>query len=109
MGNEGASMKKRLWIPQAIAGAMLLWALYPENPYGYYVLLRWIACPCLAYTALQASKQGKLNMVWILGVTAVIYNPLIPLHLNRELWSVFNLAGIGVGAWSVFVFKKVRV
>jgi len=49
-------MKKELWIPQAIAGAMLLWALYPENPYGYYVLLRWIVCPCFIYTGFQIFK-----------------------------------------------------
>ena len=27
-------------LPQVIGIAMLLWALNPENPYGYYVLLR---------------------------------------------------------------------
>lgn len=99
-------MKKELWISQAVAGAMLLWALYPENPYGYYVLLRWIVCPCFIYAALQAFKRNKQNWVWILGVTAAIYNPLIPLHLNQELWSVLNLAGIAVASWSVFVLKK---
>lgn len=30
---------------------MLLWALYPENPYGYYVLLRLVCCPIFAYLA----------------------------------------------------------
>jgi hypothetical protein len=99
-------VKKELWIPQTLAGVMLLWALYPENPYGYYVLLRWICCPCFAFAALQAFKQGKTSMVWILGVTAAIYNPLIPLHLNRELWNVLNLAGIGVGGWSISILKK---
>lgn len=102
-------MKKELWIPQAIAGAMLLWALYPDNPYGYYVLLRWIVCPCFAYTAAQALMKQKMNWVWILGVTAAIYNPLIPLHLDRELWSVLNLVGIGIGGWSVLVLKKGHV
>jgi hypothetical protein len=99
-------MKKELWIPQIIAGVMLLWALYPQNPYGYYVLLRWITCPCFAFAAVQAFRQGKTNWAWILGVTAAIYNPLIPLHLNRTLWSVLNLVGIGVGAWSAVVLKK---
>ena len=102
-------MKKELWIPQALAGLMLFWALNPANPYGYYILLRWIVCPCFIYTALQAFGQGKQNMVWILGVTAAIYNPLIPLHLTRELWSVLNVAGIVVGGWSVVVFKKGKV
>jgi hypothetical protein len=101
-------MKKEIWIPHAVAGAMLLWALYPENPYGYYILLRWIVCPCFAYTAVQAFKRQKMNWVWILGVIAAIYNPLIPLHLNRELWSVLNLAGIGAGVWSVLTLNNER-
>jgi len=99
-------MRKELWIPQAVSGAMLLWALYPDNPYGYYILLRWIVCPCLAFAAAQAFKLEKISLVWVLGVTAAIYNPILPLHLNRGLWSVLNFAGIGFGAWSVVVFKK---
>ena len=27
---------KRNWLPQAVAVVMLLWALYPGNPSGYY-------------------------------------------------------------------------
>lgn len=100
--------RKELWAPQAIAGAMLIGALSPENSYSYYVLLRWIVCPCFAYTALRAFKNGKKNWVWILGVTAAIYNPLLPPDLKSELWRVVNLAGIGVGAWSILVFSRSR-
>jgi len=25
-----------MWTPQLIASVMLLWALNPDNPYGYY-------------------------------------------------------------------------
>ena len=99
-------MRKECWIPQAVSGAMLLWALYPDNPYGYYILLRWIVCPCFAFAAVQAFKLEKIILVWVLGVTAAIYNPIIPLHLNRGLWSVLKFAGIVAGSWSVFVFKK---
>lgn len=98
-------MKKELWIPQAVAGVMLLFALFPANPYGYYVLLRWVVCPCFIYTALQVFQKNQINLVWILGVTAAIYNPIISLHLNRPLWGVLNLAGIAVAAWSVFVLR----
>jgi hypothetical protein len=99
-------MKKELWIPQTVAGVMLLWALYPENPYGYYVLLRWIVCPCFAFAAVQAFGQDKTNWVWILGVTAAIFNPLIPVHLSRELWAVLDLMAAGIGGWSMVVLKR---
>ena len=99
-------MIKELWVPQAVSAAMLLWALYPENSYGYYILLRWIVCPCFVFAAVQAFKQEKISLVWVLGVSAAIYNPILSLHLNRGLWSVLNLAGIAVGCWSVVAFKR---
>ena len=66
---------KKVWIPQAIVIPMLLWALIPANPYGYYILLRWICCAAFAYLAINAWGLNKIGWVWVLGVTAAIYNP----------------------------------
>lgn len=99
-------MRKELWVPQVIAGAMLLWALVPNNPYAYYVLFRWVVCPCFGYAAFQAYHKNKIRWVWVLGVFAVLFNPLFPVHLNREMWFVFDLLAAGVAACSVFVLKK---
>ncbi|MEW6620151.1 MAG: DUF6804 family protein [bacterium] len=96
---------KRIWIPQVISSAMLLWALNPENPYGYYILLRWVCCAIFAYLAIQSLAQEKQGVVWVLGVTAVIYNPIIRVHLTREIWSVVNVATIVVAMVSIFVLK----
>lgn len=73
---------------------MLLWALNPANPYGYYILLRIVICASCAYLAFRAAEVNKNQWVWILGVSAVVYNPLIRLHLNREIWSVVNVVTI---------------
>ena len=97
---------KRIWIPQAIVTPFILWAFYPDNPYGYYILLRWICCAVFAFLAIQALTLKKQGWVWILGVTAVIYNPLIPIHLDREIWSVINLLTVGIAIVSIFVLKK---
>jgi hypothetical protein len=97
---------KRPWIPQAIASAMLLWALYPDNPYGYYVLLRLVCCAVFAWLAIQAYSKDKAGWAWTLAITAVVYNPLIRIHLTREIWSVINLATIGIAAVSAFVLKS---
>lgn len=93
---------KRLWIPQAIVSCMLLWALNPSNPYGYYILLRWVCCAVFAYLAMQASGYKQQDWVWVLGVTAAVYNPIVPVHLTREIWSVLNLITIGIAVVSVF-------
>lgn len=96
---------KRLWIPQAVVCCMLLWALNPGNPYGYYVLLRWVCCAVFGYLALQAYAYKQQDWVWVLGVTAAVYNPIIPVHLTREIWSVLNLITIGIAAVSIFAVK----
>lgn len=101
----GVNMK-RPWIPHAVAGAMLLWAMYPGNPYGYYVLLRLVCCPIFAYLAIQAYSQNKEGWTWTLTITALIYNPLIPIHLTREIWSVINLATIAIAIVSAFALKS---
>jgi hypothetical protein len=94
------------WIPQAIAILMLLWALNPENPYGYYILLRWICCAVFAFLTLQAFAQDKQGWAWTLGVTAVVYNPIIRIHLTREIWSVINVITIAIALASIFVLKS---
>ena len=93
----------RNWDPQLTACLMLLWALNPDNPYGYYVLLRWVCCGIFAYLAMKAWQQRREGWVWVLGITAAVYNPISPLHLTREIWSVANVATIVIAAASVFV------
>lgn len=89
-----------------IAIVMLLWALYPENPYGYYILLRWVCCAAFAFLAIQAFARNKTPWVWIFGVVAVVYNPIFRIHLTREIWSVVNVATILVAAVSVFALTR---
>lgn len=47
----------------------------------------------LAYTAWQSKLQG---LGWTLGAAAVVYNPIEPLHLVREVWFLINIATIGL-------------
>lgn len=86
--------------PQLYVILMLLWALYPGNPYGYYILLRLVCCPVFAFLAYRAYEDGKTGWVWVLGVLAVIYNPFARVHLTREIWAVINIASIAVAAVS---------
>jgi hypothetical protein len=85
---------------------MLLWALNPENPYGYYILLRVVCCGVFGFLAVQTLTQGKQGWTWTLGITAVIYNPVIRVHLNRDIWSVVNVATIIVAVTSIILLKS---
>jgi uncharacterized membrane protein YhaH (DUF805 family) len=94
------------FIPQIIAILMLLWALNPENPYGYYVLLRIVLCAICAFLAFRAHAIGNDKWVWVLGVTAAIYNPILRIHLTREIWSVVNIATVVVLAITFGTLRK---
>ena len=97
---------KRIFVPQLLASVMLLWALNPENPYGYYILLRIVCCAVFAYLAFHAASQNLQGGAWVLGVTAVIYNPIFRIHLTREIWSVVNIVTIAIALWSISVLKR---
>jgi len=94
------------FVPQIIAIIILLWALNPDNPYGYYILLRIVLCAVCAYLAFHAIEIGAVAWVWTLGITAVIYNPIIRIHLTREIWSVVNIATIIMLAISFATLRK---
>jgi hypothetical protein len=92
-------------VPQLIACLMLLWALKPGNRYGYFILLRWVCCAVFAFLTFQALTQKKQAWVWILGVTAVVYNPIVRIHLTREIWSIVNVITIGIAGASFFALN----
>jgi heme/copper-type cytochrome/quinol oxidase subunit 2 len=96
---------KRLWIPQTVATCMLLGALNPDSPYGYYVLLRWVCCGVFAFAAVRAAARDQQGWVWILGITAAIYNPIFRVHLTRTMWPVVNIVTIVIALTSIFTLK----
>ena len=95
-------MQKTLWVPQGIVSALLLWALSDENPYGYYIFLRLVCCGVFAYLALKATTEDRQGWAWAFGLTAVLYNPVIRVHLDRETWSVINVATVGLALLSIW-------
>jgi len=77
-------------IPNMITAAMLLGALAPW-PYGYYRLLRLVTCGVAVYVAFTAYSWQKMWAVWLFGFIALLFNPLIPIHLSKELWQPINI------------------
>ena len=97
-----------VWVPQVVVGIMLLWALNPRNPYGYYIVLRWVSCGVFAFLAFKALGAGQQGWVWLLGITAAVYNPIFRVHLTREVWSVVNVVTIAIAVASVFALRIKR-
>lgn len=89
-----------------LVASLLFWALDRHN-YGYYTFLRWITCGIGAYYTYIAYKNGKNTWAWILGIIALIFNPVIPFHLDRDIWaSIDFVSGILIVVSIFFVRQK---
>ena len=78
-------------IPAAVA-ALALFAALGEWPYGYYTLLRLVVCGAGAYTAFVMYQWQKPGLAWLFGFVAVLFNPVVTVHLSRSLWCPIDLS-----------------
>ena len=97
--------QKQILLPSIIAMILLFIAIFPIKEYGYYILLRWVICLTSVYTVYFSYKTERIYWIWIMGVVAVIFNPIIPLHLGKEIWRFVDFFVALIFLISIFVFK----
>ena len=85
-----------------IAAAMLLAAVAPWWPYGYYMLLRVVVFAAGGFCAWTLWQDGRQGPAVALGIAALVFNPFVPAHLSQAIWAVVNLAAAGLFAWAAF-------
>lgn len=61
-------------------------------PYGYYMLLRLIACGVFAFAAFIAFDRKSKALPWTYGFMALVFNPIIKIHLPKEMWAFVDVA-----------------
>jgi uncharacterized membrane protein YccC len=83
-----------------LASVVLLLALGPW-PYGYYQLLRVVVFAAGVFAAISFWQREQALAVGLL-LCAVIFNPFLPIHLNREIWSVLNIAAAAVFGFAAY-------
>jgi len=99
--------QKQIIIPSIVVMILLVIAIFPIEEYGYYILLRWIVCLTAIYIT-YLSKDEKQYWTWVMGIIALIFNPLIPLHLGKEIWVVVDFIAAIVFGINVFIFRGER-
>ncbi len=72
-------------------------AVLPVWPYGYYVLLRLLVAAA-AVATLATSQQERARNWMVLGALLLVFNPVVPIHLNRVLWVPIDL----MAAWLLY-------
>jgi len=89
-----------------IIAAILLFLALDRHPYGYYKLLRFVVCGVTAYGAYFAASIEKVVWVWIFGIIAVLFNPFIPIRLDRDFWAFFDIAVAIILFASLFLLRE---
>jgi len=99
--------QKNIVIPPIIVAVLLIIAIFPIEEYSYYILLRWVVCLTAVYICFFSYKAERMNWVWIMGIVAIVFNPIVPLHMSKEFWQVidFVTAVIFIGV-VVFLRKE---
>lgn len=77
-----------------IAGA-LLFALLPL-PYSYYQLLRIFVTIVAITFANKYYKLGQINKSIAFGVIALVWNPVLPIHFDKNLWMILDIVGAAI-------------
>lgn len=85
-----------------ITAALLLVAVAPWWPYGFYMLLRIVVFGAGLFCGWSLWNAGRRRLAVALGIAALVFNPFLPAHLTREIWTVINLAGAGLFAYAAF-------
>lgn len=76
-----------------------------ELPYDYYTILRLVVCGVSAYGCYIAHINKDRVWYWIFGIIAFLFNPIVPIYLEKRTWVVIDLFVAGVFAVSIFVLK----
>jgi len=83
----------------------MLFIALGDNQYGYYQILRWVVAGVTGYSAYLAYEQEKTGWTWILAIAAILFNPISPIHLTRDTWSIINLVVAVIIFVSIFKVK----
>jgi hypothetical protein len=91
--------------------AFFLFAAILPLPYPYYMLLRaivFVVFVSLAFKLYKKAQRYDIEMPtwgWVLGVIGILFNPIFPAFLIRELWMVIDLAA-GIFLWKTIKWER---
>ncbi|MDY0388017.1 MAG: hypothetical protein RBT65_12995 [Methanolobus sp.] len=100
-------MKEPLKIVNIALGVLLLLAILPF-PYGYYTFLRLAVFIGGSFLAYQLYLRESVGWAVVLACMAILFNPLIPVYLTREIWLPIDLLCAGLLFYTSFTLKGVK-
>lgn len=92
--------------PAIVAAVVLVIALFSSSlDIGFFTFLRWVVTGASAYYLyyIYKSIQQWNFWTWTFILLAIIFNPLVPLYLDKDLWQLLDL--IALIFFLVYFFK----
>jgi len=99
-----AFSKGKLWnyVSVLLCIASLLLATIGGWPDAFYVFLRLGVCVVSLYWTTQAVKAGHGFWAWAFGANAVLFNPVLPVRLERSAWGIVDLLDAAfLAGWTI--------
>lgn len=91
-----------------VSVAILLLLALADWPYEYYIFLRWVvvvAAGLLVYTAYTLHKPAWV----IIGIILfILWNPIVPVYLDRGTWSVLDIVAAVLFGTAWFAVRSSR-
>jgi hypothetical protein len=77
-------------------------------PYGYYTFTRIVTCGIAALIAAAGFFERAAVQVWsvLLILVAVLFNPVVPIHLNRSTWFYLDLLTAAIFMAHLFFVRE---
>ena len=67
--------------------------------YAYYLNLRWVMF--LTFLLLGFLRHSDTPILALAVIGAVSFNPLVPFHLSRDVWRIFDLIALVGLVWTL--------
>lgn len=87
--DKGVSDKNLLIVVRALIIG-LIFIGFIKLPNGYYTFLRFAVTIISLIFARKYYNENKQIWTWIFGTLAVVFNPLVPIELNKQIWEIID-------------------
>jgi hypothetical protein len=100
-------MTQGAYVTLHVVVAALLVSAVAHWPYGYYELLRWVVCAGAVWLAVLDYREGSKATAWVivLGLVAILFNPIAPVYLSRKAWFFLDLLAAAIIAGHLWVTR----
>jgi len=91
-----------------VVSIFMLFLAIARLPYGYYIFLRWVVCATALFSAWTAYEYKCKFWVFVMGGIAILFNPIIPVYLTKDIWVIIDLIVAILFLVSIFTIRPKR-